>query len=44
MIRSKAKAEFYQTDEDIVTLVQEFEACTLPRANWNHATHLTIAM
>ncbi len=39
-----AKAQFYQTDEDIVTLVQQFEACTLPKSNWNHTAHLTIAM
>ncbi len=41
---SKAKAHFYQTDEDVVTLVQQFEACTLPRTEWNHPAHLIIAL
>lgn len=38
------QADFYKTDEDVVRLVQQFEACTLPRSDWNHAAHLTIAM
>ncbi|OUL20687.1 hypothetical protein [Nostoc sp. 106C] len=44
MKQSKPKADFYQTDEDIVRLVQQFEACTLHRSGWNHAAHLTIAV
>ncbi|MDZ8052627.1 MAG: hypothetical protein RMX68_028915 [Aulosira sp. ZfuVER01] len=44
MNQSKAKAVFYQTDEDVVRIVQQFEACTLPRSEWNHAAHLTIAV
>jgi len=44
MTQSSAQARFYQTDEDVVTLVQQFEACTLPRTEWNHAAHLTIAI
>jgi hypothetical protein len=44
MAQSSAKARFYQTDEDVVTLVQQFEACNLPRTEWNHAAHLTIAI
>lgn len=44
MTHSTAKPEFYEIDEDIVTLVQQFEACTLPRTNWNHTAHLTVAI
>jgi hypothetical protein len=44
MAQISDKARFYQTDEHVVTLVQQFEACTLPRTDWNHAAHLTIAV
>jgi hypothetical protein len=44
MAQSSAKAHFYQTNENVVTLVQQFEACTLSQADWDHAAHLTIAI
>jgi hypothetical protein len=28
---------------EIESLVQAFEACTLPRSQWTHAAHLTVA-
>ena len=44
MAQSSAKAHFYQTDDDVFTLVQQFVACTLPRTEWTHPAHLTIAL
>ncbi len=44
MTLSNAKDSFYQTDEDVVALVQQFETCTLPLVNWNHPAHLTVAV
>ncbi|WP_341525727.1 hypothetical protein WKK05_24535 [Nostoc sp. UHCC 0302] len=44
MALDNAKTHFYQIDETVVTLVQQFEDCTLPRTDWNHAAHLTIAV
>jgi hypothetical protein len=44
MAFEKAKTHFYQIDETIVTLVQQFEACTLSPTDWDHAVHLTIAV
>ena len=29
---------------EVETLVREFEALTLPRAQWTHAAHLTVAL
>ena len=34
----------YETQAQIVRLIAHFEACTLPRAQWNHRAHLTVAM
>jgi hypothetical protein len=31
------------TLSEIESLIQAFEACTLPRALWTHAAHLTVA-
>lgn len=44
MAQSSPKARFYQTDENVFRLVQEFEACSLPQTDWDHAAHLTIAV
>lgn len=44
MTLSNAKDSFYQTDEDVVALVQQFETCTLPLVSWNHPAHLTVAV
>ncbi|MDY6897887.1 MAG: hypothetical protein SWZ49_07375 [Cyanobacteriota bacterium] len=34
----------YKTEADIRSLIAEFENCTLPRSEWNHQAHLTIAL
>lgn len=37
-------AQRYETQQEIVKLIDDFEDCVLPRANWNHTAHLTVAM
>jgi len=32
----------WPSDEELVQLVARFEACTLPKADWTHAAHLTV--
>lgn len=34
----------YQTEADIKSLITAFENCTLPRSEWNHTAHLTVAL
>lgn len=34
--------ELFRTSEEIERLVSAFEACILPREEWNHRAHLTI--
>ncbi|KAF3888064.1 MULTISPECIES: hypothetical protein [Nostocales] len=34
----------YQTTEEINNLITSFEDCTLPRCQWTHAAHLTVAL
>jgi hypothetical protein len=34
----------YRTSAEVLRLVREFEACTLPRAEWTHRAHLTIGL
>ena len=34
----------YRSAAEILALVREFEARTLPRARWTHAAHLTVAL
>jgi hypothetical protein len=34
----------YRTSEEVLRLVCEFEACTLPRAEWTHHAHLVVAL
>ncbi len=38
-----AKQEGYASFDEIKKVVEAFEDCTLPRAQWTHAAHLTIA-
>ena len=38
-----AKAETYGSFEEVKKLIEAFETCTLPRADWTHAAHLTVA-
>ena len=34
----------FQSGDDIERLVREFEACTLPKSQWTHGAHLTVAL
>jgi hypothetical protein len=34
----------FRTTEEILALVRRFEDCTLPREEWTHASHLTVAL
>ena len=34
----------FRTNEEIFSLVRRFGDCTLPRAEWTHAAHLTVAL
>lgn len=34
----------YKTSEEIELLVRDFEACKLPRSQWTHDAHLTVAL
>jgi hypothetical protein len=37
-------SEKYETEAEILALVEAFEAGAIPRAEWNHAGHLTVAL
>ncbi len=34
----------YKTEAEIKSLIAGFENCSLPRSEWNHQAHLTIAL
>src|SRR3954470_16972627 len=34
----------FRTTEEILSLVRRFDDCTLPREEWTHAAHLTVAL
>lgn len=36
--------ETLRSDAEIAELVQAFESCTLPRSEWKHAAHITVAL
>ncbi len=38
------EATTFRTTEEILALVRRFEDCTLPREEWTHAAHLTVAL
>jgi hypothetical protein len=38
------EAATFRTTEEVLSLVRRFEDCTLPRAEWTHAAHLTVAL
>lgn len=38
------KAETYRTFNEIENLIKAFENCTLPRCEWSHPAHLTVAL
>ena len=41
----KAKVrQKYSTEEDILRLVEQFEACSIPRNEWKHREHLVVAL
>jgi cellobiose-specific phosphotransferase system component IIA len=37
-------AKTFRSTEEILELVRRFEDCTLPRVEWTHASHLTVAL
>ena len=38
------EAATFGTADEILALVRRFEDCTLPREEWTHAAHLTVAL
>ena len=36
--------EPFHTTEEIERIISAFEACTLPRGEWNHRAHLTVGL
>lgn len=34
----------FECDDEVLALVRQFESCTLPRSDWNHRAHLTVAL
>lgn len=38
------EVETFRTGEDLFGLLRRFEDCTLPREEWTHAAHLTVAL
>ena len=34
----------FESADEVVQLIREFETCTLPRARWNHRAHLAVAL
>jgi hypothetical protein len=34
----------FDSADEVVELIRQFEACTLPRGRWNHRAHLTVAL
>jgi hypothetical protein len=42
--RLEAGVRPFRSSADIERLVREFEACTLPRSQWTHSAHLTVAL
>src|ERR1051325_8543258 len=38
------EAATFRTSEEMFELVRRFEDCTLPREEWTHAAHLTVAL
>ena len=38
------EAATFRTAEEIFSLVRRFDDCTLPRGEWTHAAHLTVAL
>lgn len=40
---STIKLVTYESFDQVKEVIEAFEACTLPRAEWTHAAHITIA-
>src|SRR5918992_1607799 len=38
------EAKTFRTSEEMFGLLRRFEDCTLPREEWTHAAHLTVAL
>lgn len=44
MVTATLEKETFRTTEEILFLVRRFGDCTLPREEWTHAAHLTVAL
>src|SRR5689334_16033716 len=44
MTTATLETSTFRTTEEILSLVRRFEDCTLPREEWTHAAHLTVAL
>jgi hypothetical protein len=44
MMTPTLEAVKFRTTEEILSLVRRFDDCTLPREEWTHAAHLTVAL
>ncbi len=44
MSDSAPSGRAFASEAEVLDLVREFEACTLPRARWDHRAHLTVAL
>jgi hypothetical protein len=44
MSATNIESILYRSPAEIETLLHSFDSCTLPRAAWTHAAHLTVAL
>lgn len=44
MSAAATELSLYHAAEEVRAVVRGFESCTLPRAEWTHAAHLTVAL
>ena len=44
MATATLNRETFRSTAEILSLVRRFEDCTLPRGEWTHAAHLTVAL
>ena len=40
----KTKTIIYRSPYEIDNLIHAFQECSLPRSQWNHEAHLTVAL
>src|ERR1043165_5805414 len=44
MVMATLENVTFRTSEEMFELLRRFEDCTLPREEWTHAAHLTVAL